>query len=67
MFFSQDLTWQQREEQRKIERELEEEAKRKTEDKKKDGGGKGKYVVVGARGRRRLVRIELRVGEEEVP
>ena len=64
---ARDLTYQQREEQRKVERELEDEAKKKTEE-EKNGGGRGRYVVVGARGRRRIIRIttiEPRVDEVE--
>ena len=56
VFLARDLTYQQREEQRKVERELEDEAKKKTEE-EKNGGGRGRYVVVGARGRRRIIRI----------
>ena len=54
VFVSQDLTWAQREEARKEEKELRELAEKKTEEAKKDGK-KGKYLVVGQRGRRRVV------------
>ena len=51
VFISSDLTWEQREEARKVERELRAEAERKTEEAKKEGRA-GKFVVVGQRGRR---------------
>ena len=54
VFVSQDLTWAQREEARKEEKELRELADRKTEEAKKEGK-KGKFLVVGQRGRRRVV------------
>ena len=54
VFVSQDLTWAQREEARKEEKELREVADRKTEEAKKEGK-KGKFLVVGQRGRRRVV------------
>ena len=54
VFVSQDLTWAQREEARKEERRLRDEAERKTEEARKDGK-KGKFLVVGQRGRRRIV------------
>ena len=54
VFVAQDLTWAQREEARKEEKELREVAERKTEESKKEGK-KGKYLVVGKRGRRRMV------------
>ena len=54
---SQDLTWAQREEARKEEKQLREEAERKTEEAKKEGK-KGKFLVVGQRGRRRIVWTE---------
>ena len=54
VFIAQDLTWAQREEGRKIERELREEAERKTAEAAAQGK-RGKFLVVGQRGRRRLV------------
>ena len=61
IYVSPDLTWQQREEAREEERKLREEAEKKTEEAKNSGRGEGKYVVVGPRGRRRLVwRTEIR-------
>ena len=63
VFVSQDLTWQQREAARQEERKLREEAERKTEEAKNEGRGGGKYVVVGQRGRRRVVWREERRGE----
>ena len=54
VFVAQDLTWAQREEARKEEKELRELAEKKTEEAKKEGK-KGKFLVVGQRGRRRMV------------
>ena len=59
VFVSPDLTWQQREEGKKIEKKLKEEAEKKTEEAVKDGK-KGKFIVVGPRGRRRTVWAEER-------
>ena len=56
VFISPDLTWEQREEARKVERSLREEAEKKTEEAKNEGR-EGKYLVVGQRGRRRIVWI----------
>jgi hypothetical protein len=65
VFISQDLTPQQREEDRKAELERKEEAARKTEE-AKNAGRKEKFVVVGMRGRRRVVRrMEEEVEEVE--
>ena len=55
VYVSPDLTWQQREEAREEEKKLREEAEKKTEEAKNAGRGGGKYVVVGPRGRRRVV------------
>ena len=63
VFLSPDLTWQQREEARKEERKLRSEAERKMEEAKNGGRGGGRFVVVGQRGRRRVVWREER-GEE---
>ena len=63
VFLSPDLTWQQREEAREEERKLRSEAERKTEEAKNGGRGGGRFVVVGQRGRRRVVWREER-GEE---
>ena len=62
VFFAPDLTWQQREEERKNELTLKEEAAKKTEEAKNGGRGKW-YRVVGARGRRRIVEVDERVAE----
>ena len=55
VFGENDLTWQQREEARQEEKRLREEADRKTEEAKNEGRGAGRFVVVGPRGRRRVV------------
>ena len=60
VFLSPDLTWQQREEARQEEKRLREEAERKTEEAKNGGREGGRYVVVGPRGRRRIVWREER-------
>ena len=60
VFVSPDLTWKQREEARKEEKKLREEADRMTEKAKNEGRMDEKYVVVGQRGRRRIVRWEDR-------
>ena len=54
VFVAHDLTWAQREEARKEEKELRELAEKKTEEAKNEGK-RGKYLVVGQRGRRRVV------------
>ena len=54
VFVAQDLTWAQREEPKKEEKELKELAEKKTEEAKKEGK-QGKFLVVGQRGRRRMV------------
>ena len=54
VFVSQDLTWAQREEARKEEKQLRELADKKTEESKNEGK-RGRYLVVGQRGRRRIV------------
>lgn len=60
VFVAQDLTWQQREEARKKEKELKEEAEKRTEAAKNEGK-KGRYVVIGQRGKnRRMVWREER-------
>ena len=64
VFVSPDLTWQQREEARQEEKKLREEAERKTEEAKNGGRGGGRYVVVGQRGRRRIVWREERERQE---
>ena len=57
VFIQRDMTWAQREEGKKAERELKEEAERKTEELKKEGLA-GKFMVVGQRDRRRIIRTE---------
>ena len=59
VFISPDLTWEQREEARKVENKLRQEAEKKTEEAKNEGRA-GKYVVTGQRGRRRIVWWEER-------
>ena len=56
IYIAPDLTWQQREEERKREVALKAEAAKKTEDQKNEGGGKW-FKVVGARGRRRIIEV----------
>ena len=53
VFVSLDLTYQQREEARKLDAQLYEEAEKKTEEAKNEGRGGGRYRVVGQRGRRK--------------
>ena len=55
-----DLTWQQREEERKKEAAMKDEAEKKTEAERNQGGAK-KFIVVGARGKRRIVEVAKRV------
>ena len=61
VFIGDDLTYEQREMARKEEREMRQEAERKTEQAKKEGET-GKYIVVGRRGSRRIIRVEERGG-----
>ena len=56
VFVSPDMTWEQREEGKKIEKKMRDEAEKKTEEAVREGK-KGKYIVVGQRGRRRLLWI----------
>ena len=56
IYIAPDLTWQQREEERKREVALKAETAKKTEDQKNEGGGKW-FKVVGARGRRRIIEV----------
>ena len=56
VFIAPDLTWEQREEARKEEKKMRDEAEKKTEEAKKEGGNE-KYLVVGPRGRRRIIRV----------
>ena len=60
VFVSPDLTWKQREEARKEEKRLREEADRMTEQAKNEGRSDERYVLVGQRGKRRIVRWEER-------
>jgi hypothetical protein len=58
IYVSPDLTPQQRDEERKKEVELQEKADKQTKEKK---GGEGKkFVVVGTRGKRRIIEVEDR-------
>ena len=59
VYINPDLTPQQREEDRKKEVGLKEEAARKTEEEIANGSGK-KFIVVGTRGRRRVVEERVR-------
>ena len=54
VFVSPDLTWTQREEARKEEKQLKELADKKTEEAKNEGKS-GKWIMIGQRGKRRLV------------
>ena len=54
VFVSPDLTWTQREEARKEEKQLKELADEKTEEAKNEGKS-GKWIMIGQRGKRRLV------------
>ena len=60
VFIGPDLTFKQREEAREEERKLREEAEKKSEEAKNEGRRGGRYVVVGQRGRRRVVWWEER-------
>ena len=60
VFVSPDLTWQQREEAREEERKLRREAERKNDEAKNAGRTGGKFVVIGQRGKRRIVWREER-------
>ena len=62
VYVAPDMTWQQREESIKDEKKKKEEAEKKTEEAKNEGR-KGKFVVVGIRGRRRIVWREEQEGE----
>ena len=57
VFIAEDLTWAQREEARKMEKNLREEAERRTNEAREQGKN-GKFILVGPRGRRRLVWTE---------
>ena len=56
VFVSPDMTWEQREEGKKIDKQMRDDAEKKTEEAKSEGK-KGKYIVVGQRGRQRLLWI----------
>ena len=60
VFIGPDLTYKQREEAREEDGKLREEAERKTDEAKNEGRTGGRYVVVGQRGRRRIVWWEER-------
>lgn len=59
VYVAPDMTWKQREEAKKEETEMKEEAERKTEEAKKEGK-KGKFAVIGRRGKKRMVWWEER-------
>ena len=63
IFISQDLTPQQREEDRKAEAARKEDAAKRTQE-AKNANRREKFVVVGVRGSRRVVRRPLEEGEE---
>ena len=54
VFISHDLTWQQRQDDRKVEVDRKEEAAEKTEQ-SRIAGRKEKWIVVGTRGKRKVV------------
>ena len=56
VYVSPDLTYRQRTEARQEEAKLKEEAKEKNEEEKNDEDREGEWIVVGPRGRRRVVR-----------
>ena len=60
VFLGPDLTFKQREEAREEDKKLREEAERRSEEAKNEGRMGGRYVVVGQRGRRRVVWWEER-------
>ena len=60
VYIAPDLTPHQREEDRKAEAKLKDEATKRT-DEEKNGGGERRWVVVGARGRRRVVEADERL------
>ena len=64
VFVSPDLTYAQREEGKKEERKLKEEAEAKTEA-AKEAGKEEEWIVVGQRGRRRVVMSDGRRGRRE--
>ena len=57
-FVAPDMTWAQREEERKVETRLKEEAKQKS-DAAKDNEETVQYIVVGKRGSRRIIEIPV--------
>ena len=57
VYVATDMTWAQREEARRMEKELREEAERKTQELRNEQKN-GRFIVVGPRGKRRLVRTE---------
>ena len=59
VFLAPDMSFEQREEERKKEKKLREEADRKSDEAKNEGRGK-RYLVVGMRGRRRIIEVEMR-------
>ena len=61
VYVSPDLTWQQREEARKEEKKLREEVERlNKEQESKNDGRRGTHVIIGPKGRRRIVWREER-------
>lgn len=64
VYVAPDMTWKQREEAKKEEAEMKEEAERKTEEARAEGK-KGKFAVIGRRGRKRMVWWEERERDRE--
>ena len=65
VFVAPDMTWEQREEAKKQETKLREEAAQKNGE-EKDKEKPGKWIVVGQRGRRRIVWVAVEKKKEEV-
>ena len=64
VFVAQDMTWQQREDARKQEREMKMEAEAKN-GKEKEEKTWGRWIVVGPRGKRRLLRLQEAVEDKK--
>ena len=57
VFISPDMTYQQREQVKAEEKKLQEEVNKKTDESKNEGRGE-KFIVVGRRGERHIIRVE---------